>query len=90
VIFIGGNLAGSASASSLIGAYMTGLHGAFATSAGKLGGQAACAPAAGSTPAECTWAVGDTFGVVVSATLTSSALAAEMRLMRPLVEHVVK
>jgi hypothetical protein len=90
VIFIGGNLAGSASASSLIGAYMTGLHGAFATSAGKLGGQAACAPAAGSTPAECTWADGDTFGVVVSATLTSSALAAEMRLMRPLVEHVVK
>jgi hypothetical protein len=90
VVFIGGNLAGSASASSLIGAYMTGLQGAFTTSAGKLGGQAACAPGLGSRPAECAWADGDTFGVVVSATLTSSALADEMRLMRPLVEHVLK
>jgi hypothetical protein len=69
---------------------MTRLHGAFTTSAGKLGGQAACAPGSGSGPAECAWADGDTFGVVVSATLTSSALADEMRLMRSLIEHVVK
>ncbi len=90
VVFIGGNLAGSASASDLISAYMTQLHGAFTTSAGKLGGQAACAPGSNGGPAECAWADNDTFGVVVSATLKSAALAAEMRLMRPQVEHVVK
>ena len=90
VVFIGGNLAGNASASSLISAYMTRLHGAFATSAGTLGGQAACAPGVNGGPAECTWADSDTFGVVVSATLTSAGLADEMRQMRPLIEHVVR
>jgi len=90
VVFIGGNLAGNASASSLISAYMTRLHGAFATSAGKLGGQAACAPGSNGGPAECAWADSDTFGVVVSATLPSAGLADEMRQMRPLVEHVVR
>jgi hypothetical protein len=90
VVFIGGNLAGNASASSLISAFTTRLHGAFATSAGKLGGQAACAPGSNGGPAECTWADGDTFGVVVSATLTSAGLADEMRQMRPLIEHAVK
>ena len=90
VVFIGGNLAGNASASSLISAFMTRLHGAFATSAGKLGGQAACAPGSNGGPAECTWADNDTFGVVVSATLTSAGLADEMRQMRPLIEHAVR
>jgi hypothetical protein len=90
VLFIGGNLAGSASASSLISAYMTRLHGAFTTSAGALGGQAACAPGSGNGPAECAWADSDTFGVVVSAGLSSAALADEMRLMRPQIEHVVR
>ena len=89
VVFIGGNLAGNASASSLISAYMTRLHGAFGTSAGPLGGQAACAPGSNGGLAECTWADNDTFGVIVSATLTPAALADEMRQMRPLVEHVV-
>jgi hypothetical protein len=90
VVFIGGNLAGNASASSLISAFMTRLHGAFATSAGQLGGQAACAPGSNGGLAECTWADSDTFGVVVSATLTSTGLADEMRQMRPLIEHAVK
>ncbi len=90
VVFIGGNLVGNASASSLISAFTARLHGAFATSAGDLGGQAACAPGSHGGPAECAWADSDTFGVVVSATLTSAGLADEMRQMRPLVEHVVK
>jgi hypothetical protein len=90
VVFIGGNLTGNASASDLITAYMTRLHGAFATSAGRLGGQAACAPGANGGPAECAWADSDTFGVIVSATLTSAGLADEMRQLRPLVEHVAK
>jgi len=90
VVFIGGNLTGNATASSLISAYMADMRGSFTTSPGKLGGQAACAPGSNGGPAECAWADNDTFGVLVSATLTSTALANEMRLMRPLVEHVKK
>jgi hypothetical protein len=90
VVFIGGNLTGTASASSLISAYMADMSGSFTTSPGKLGGRAACAPGSNGGPAECAWADNDTFGVLVSATLTANALADEMRLMRPLVEHVKK
>ena len=90
VVFIGGNLTGNASAGDLISAYMTRLHGAVTTSPGSLGGQAACAPGGKGRPAECAWADGDTFGVVVSATMKSKGLADEMRQLRPLVEHVVK
>ncbi len=90
VVFIGGNLTGNASAGDLISAYMTRLHGAFTTMPGRLGGQAACAPGSDGGPSECAWADGDTFGVVVSATLSATGLADEMRQMRPLVEHVAK
>ena len=90
VVFIGGNLAGNASASSLIGAYMTQMRHSFSTSPGTLGGEAACAPGFSGSPAECAWADGDTFGVVVSATTGPVALGNEMREMRPLVEHVSK
>jgi hypothetical protein len=90
VVFIGGNLAGGASADSLISAYMARLRGAFTTSAGRLGGQAACAPASNGGPAECAWADNDTFGVVVSAMLNSAGLADVMRQIRPGVEHVVR
>jgi len=90
VVFIGGNLTGNATASSLISAYMAEMSGSFTTSPGKFGGRAACAPGSNGGPAECAWADNDTFGVLVSATLSSTALADQMRLMRPLVEHVKK
>src|SRR6266851_5744788 len=90
VVFIGGNLAGGASADNLISAYMTRLPGAFTTNAGRLGGRAACAPGSNGGPAECAWADNDTFGVVVSATVNSAGLADVMRQMRPQVEHVVR
>jgi len=90
VVFIGGNLAGGASADSLISAYISRLRGAVTTSAGQLGGQAACAPGSAGGPAECAWADNDTFGVVVSATLNSAGLADVMRQIRPLVEHVAR
>jgi len=90
IVFIGGNLTGGGSASSFIGGFMTQLHGSFTTSAGGLGGQAACAPGSNGRPAECAWADDDTFGVVVSATLSANGLASEMRLMRPQVEHAAK
>ena len=51
---------------------------------------AACAPGSGNGPAECAWADGDTFGVVVSAGMNPAALADEMRLMRSQIEHVVR
>jgi len=90
MVFIGGNLAGGASAGSLIGTFTASLRGSFTTSPGKLGGQAACAPGSNGGPAECAWADGDTFGVIVSATQGAGSLAAEMRQIRPLVEHVAR
>jgi hypothetical protein len=90
VVFIGGNLTGNASAGDLISAYMARLHNAFTAKPGSLGGQAACAPGSNGSPSECAWADGDTFGVLVSATLTAEGLADEMLQLRPLVEHVVK
>ena len=90
IVFIGGNLTGGGSAGDFINGFMTQLHGSFTTSPGRLGGQAACAPGIHGGPAECAWADDDTFGVIVSATSGPSTLAAEMRLMRPLVEHPVK
>jgi hypothetical protein len=88
-VFIGGNLAGGESASSFISGMLT-LPGSFSTSAGTLGGSAACTPGTHGAPAECAWADNDTFGVLVSATMNAQGLAAELRQMRSLVEHVVK
>jgi hypothetical protein len=90
IVFIGGNLAGGASADSLISAYMARLSGAFTTSPGSLGGQAACAPGSNGGPAECAWADNDTFGVLVSATMNSASLAVQMVQMRPLLEHAAR
>jgi glycerate-2-kinase len=87
IVFIGGNLTGAGSASGFIGGFMTQVHGSFPTTAGRLGGQAACAPGTNGGPAECAWADDDTFGVIVSATLSARGLADEMSQMRPLVEH---
>ena len=84
VVFIGGNLS---SGNNFIGG-ITQLYGSFTTSPGPLGGQAACVPGANGRPAECAWADGDTFGVLLSATLGATGLADEMRLMRPLAERV--
>jgi hypothetical protein len=90
IVFIGGNITGGGSASGFIGGFMAQVHGSFPTSPGRLGGQAACAPGSNGGPAECAWSDDDTFGVVVSATLSATGLANEMRQMRPLVEHATK
>jgi len=88
LLFVGGNLSGSAG--SFISSFTGSLRSAFVTNPGSLGGQAACVPGAGGHPAECAWADGDTFGLIASPDLSASALANELRLMRPQVEHVVK
>jgi hypothetical protein len=85
VLFIGGNLSGSATA--FISSFTGMLPGAFVTSAGSLGGQAACVPGTAGKPAECAWADNDTFGLFASPTLSASALGAELRTLRPLVER---
>jgi hypothetical protein len=85
ILFIGGNLAGSAS--SFISSFTGMVPGAFVTSAGSMGGQAACVPGSAGRPAECAWADNDTFGLFASPTLSASALGTQMRSMRPLVEH---
>lgn len=85
ILFIGGNLSGSAG--SFISSFTDMLPGAFVTSPGSLGGQAACVRGAAGHPSECAWADNDTFGLFASPTLSASALGAELRAMRPLVEH---
>jgi hypothetical protein len=86
-LFIGGNLAG-VSPAGFITSFTAQFKGAQATSAGSLGGQAACVNAQGSAAgvAMCTWADGDTFGVLTSPTMSLAELAAQMRAIRPSVE----
>ena len=92
MLFIGGNLSGT-SPGDFISSFTSQSKGAHLTSAGSLGGQAACvkaqASAAGSV-ALCTWADNDTFGLVASPAMNVSQLAAQMRAIRPSVEHVIK
>lgn len=89
VLFIGGNLTGS-SAASFISSFIGSSPDAVSTSAGSLGGSAACLPSVSGHPAECAWADDDTFGVVLSPTLSATELAGELRVMRPQVEHLAK
>jgi hypothetical protein len=86
ILFIGGNLTGT-SPDGFISSFIGEARGAQRTRAGSMGGQAACVSKAPGSVAECAWADNDTFGVVASPTLTVSALAAELRTVRPQVEH---
>jgi hypothetical protein len=85
-LFIGGNLKGT-SAGAFISAFTGKVQDAQTTSAGSLGGSAACFPSVDGRLAGCVWADNDTFGLVASQTLSSTGLADEMREMRPMVEH---
>jgi hypothetical protein len=85
ILFIGGNLSGSSSA--FISSFTGLVPGSFRTSPGSMGGEAACVPSVSGHPAECAWADNDTFGLIASASLGASALANELRQIRPLVEH---
>lgn len=92
ILFIGGNLSG-VSPAGFIASFTQQSKGAFGTSAGSLGGSAACVNAQASVPgsvALCTWADNDTFGVVASPTMSATTLAAQLRVIRPMVEHVVR
>jgi hypothetical protein len=89
ILFIGGNLTG-VSPTAFITSFTDQFRGAQATSAGSLGGRAACVNTQGSAAgsvALCTWADSDTFGVVASPTMDLAQLAAQMRAIRPGVER---
>jgi hypothetical protein len=89
LLFIGGNLTG-ASPGGFISSFIGETRGALRTSAGSMGGEAACVSRVPGGVAECAWADSDTFGVVASPTLSVSALAAQLRSVRPRVEHLAK
>ena len=92
MLFIGGNLSGT-SPGAFISSFTGQSKGAQLTSAGSMPGQAACIGAQASVPgsvALCTWVDNDTFGVVASPSMNAEQLAAQMRAIRPHVEHLVK
>ncbi len=91
VMFIGGHLA-HADAASSVASFDQRFPGAKPVSAGTLGGQASCVQegTGESSVAMCAWFDNDSFGEISSPTMNTQALSAEMRAMRPSVEHVTK
>ena len=92
VLFIGGNLL-NASPMVSVTSFTQRFKGASVTSAGSLGGEAACVNATATEPgsvAMCAWFDNDSFGEVVSPTMNAMALANTMRQIRPHVELVAK
>jgi hypothetical protein len=92
ILFIGGRLSG-ASATASVRTFTQHFRDAKLTSAGKLGGAAACVDGqSGATngAAVCAWFDNDTFGELVSPNMTAAALANEMRAIRPSVERLAK
>lgn len=90
--FVGGKLAGVAPGS-FTSTFRQQFPGARVVAAGQLGGSAACAhtsSASASNVALCTWADNDTFGILISPTMTVAQLAAEIPAVRAAIEHVVK
>lgn len=92
ILFIGGNLSGI-SPSGFIASFSNQFKGARSTSAGSMGGRAACVSAQANLAggvALCTWADNDAFGVVASPTMDAEQLGAQMRVIRPQVERTAK
>jgi hypothetical protein len=91
LLFIGGKLAGAPPDAS-IKSFDQHFRGAVQTSPGPLGGRAACVPGQPGTggAAVCAWFDNDTFGELVSPHMTASALAGELRAIRPSIERLSK
>ncbi|MBO0802874.1 MAG: hypothetical protein J2P25_07340 [Nocardiopsaceae bacterium] len=92
-MFVGGNLANSDPSTSVADFENTYKQGkAHTVPTGKMGGEAACAIATvnGSSVSMCVWFDNDTFGDMVSPTMTPAKLAATMEAARPHLEHVAK
>jgi hypothetical protein len=86
-MFVGGKLAGADPSASVANFEQT-YAGARAVSPGALGGQASCTETHlnGQSASMCVWFDNDTFGTVVSPTMTTAKLAGTMDQVRPSLE----
>jgi hypothetical protein len=87
IMFIGGHLANADPAASIT-SFTQQFKGAQVVSAGGQDGKAACVQdgTGANSVAMCAWFDNDSFGEVVSPTMSASALASAMRTVRPAVE----
>jgi hypothetical protein len=90
-MFVGGKLAGADPGASITNFEQT-YPGSTAVSPGSLGGQAACTETHlnGQSASMCVWFDNDTFGTVVSPTMTTAKLATTMDAVRPSLELFAK
>jgi hypothetical protein len=90
-MFVGGKLSSAAPATSLQNFTQT-YPGAKVVPAGALGGEAACAEAQsnGEGVAMCVWFDNDSFGELVSPTMTTAKLASTLNTVRPSLELYAK
>jgi hypothetical protein len=90
-MFVGGNLSGADPGANIANFEQT-YPGAAVVSPGSLGGQAACAETHlnGESASMCVWFDNDTFGTVVSPTMTTAKLASTMDAVRPSLELYAK
>ena len=90
-MFVGGHLPDSAP-SSLITSFEQAYPGAQVVPAGALGGEAACVKteANNSSVSMCVWFDNDSFGTLVSPTMSTAQLANTLDEVRPGIEHVTK
>jgi hypothetical protein len=90
-MFVGGKLASADPGASIANFEQT-YAGATAVSPGSLGGQAACTETHlnGQSASMCVWFDNDTFGTVVSPTMTTAKLATTMDAARPSLELYAK
>lgn len=88
-MFVGGHLANTDPAASIAKFEQT-YPSAQAVPAGPLGGEAACAttPANNGSAAMCVWFDNDSFGTLVSPTMSSAKLANTLDTVRPGIEQV--
>jgi hypothetical protein len=89
IMFIGGHLANADPAASIT-SFTQQFRGAQVVSAGALGGKAACVQdgTGAKVVSMCVWFDNDSFGEIVSPTMSASALARDMQTVRPAVEQV--
>ena len=90
-MFVGGKLAGADPGASVAN-FEHSYKGAQAVSPGSLGGQAACTTIEqnGQSSSMCVWFDNDTFGTLVSPTMTTAKLASTMDTVRPGLELYAK
>jgi hypothetical protein len=90
-MFVGGKLSGADPGASVAN-FEQANPGTKVVSAGSLGGQAACTETHlnGQSASQCVWFDNDTFGTVVSPTMTTAKLATTMDAVRPSLELYAK